>query len=152
MAEIIIASAGRAKGTPEAELVAAYLRRLPWRVRVIEIEERRRLDASARRESESQKLLGALPEAAFLVCLDERGKEVSSEGFAAVLTKWQERADILAFVIGGADGLSDTVRARANALMSLSRMTWPHLMVRAMLAEQLYRAFAINSGHPYHRG
>lgn len=151
MAEILIAAVGRGKDTPEAELAEAYLKRLPWRVRVIEVAERRRLDVPARRESEGRKLLGALPEAAFLVCLDERGKEMSSEAFAAALTKWQESADTIAFVIGGADGLDDAVRKRADALLSLSPMTWPHLMVRTMLAEQLYRAFAILSGHPYHR-
>jgi len=152
MAEIIVAAVGRAKDTPEATLARTYLRRLPWRARLVEVEERRRLDAGARRESEGRKLLAAVPTSAFLVCLDENGETLSSEDFAAALTKWQERADTIAFVIGGADGLDEAVRRRANAVLSLSRMTWPHLMVRAMLAEQLYRAFAIVSGHPYHRG
>jgi 23S rRNA (pseudouridine1915-N3)-methyltransferase len=93
-----------------------------------------------------------LPRNAFAVALDPGGEALSSEALAAKLTRWQELGRDLAFVIGGADGLGESLLARADAKFSLGAMVWPHLLVRAMLAEQLWRAFSINTGHPYHRG
>ena len=101
---------------------------------------------------EATLLLEALPGDAATVALDEAGKELSSEQFAKQLGRWRDdgRATI-AFMIGGADGLTGEVRDRADLVLSLGRQTWPHMLVRAMLAEQLYRAWSINTGHPYHR-
>jgi len=150
--EIVIAAVGKARaGSAEAELTNAYLRRLPWPARVVEVEDRRSRSPGERVRREGEKLLAALPRTAHLVCLDAQGEQMTSEGFAEALGGWQEAAAQVAFAIGGADGHSEAVRARAAVTLSLSRMTWPHLMVRAMLAEQLYRAFAIRTGHPYHR-
>ena len=96
--------------------------------------------------------MSAVPVRAHIVVLDERGKNETSEEFAARLGHWRDdSARAVAFLIGGADGLDDVVRDRAEAALSFGRLTWPHMLVRALLAEQLYRAHSILSGHPYHR-
>ena len=103
-------------------------------------------------EAEAELLSRAVPAGAMLVTLDERGKVLSSPEFAAELAKWRDggRQD-LAFVIGGADGIAPALRARADFSISFGRMVWPHMLVRVMLAEQLYRAATILAGLPYHR-
>ena len=103
-------------------------------------------------EAEAELLLRAVPAGALLVTLDERGRVMSSPEFAADLAKWRDggRQDV-AFVIGGADGTSPSLRARADASISFGKMVWPHMLVRVMLAEQLYRAATILAGGPYHR-
>lgn len=102
--------------------------------------------------AEADLLARALPAGAMLVTMDERGAVMSSPEFAAQLVKWQGggRQD-LAFVIGGADGIAPALRAKADASLSFGRMVWPHMLVRVMLAEQLYRAATILGGGPYHR-
>ncbi len=109
------------------------------------------MSASERKIREGELLLAALPDRALVVALDERGKNVSSADFAKLIAKWQSSGSTIAFLIGGADGHGDPVRARADNLLALGTMTWPHLLVRAMLCEQLYRAQQILAGHPYHR-
>ena len=103
-------------------------------------------------EAEAELLSRAVPVGALLVTLDERGRVLSSPEFAAELAKWRDggRQDV-AFVIGGADGIAPGLRARADYSISFGRMVWPHMLVRVMLAEQLYRAATILSGGPYHR-
>ena len=97
-------------------------------------------------------LRATLPKQAVLVALDARGQSLTSEAFAARLAKWRDgSAGDLAFVIGGADGLEPALVKRADLVLSLGAMTWPHMLARAMLAEQLYRAATILQGHPYHR-
>jgi 23S rRNA (pseudouridine1915-N3)-methyltransferase len=97
-------------------------------------------------------LLAALPAGARLVALDERGAAWSSRDLAERLTAWRDRGvATLAFAIGGADGLDAAVTARADAVLSLGAMTWPHLLARCLVLEQLYRAQQIVAGHPYHR-
>src|SRR5690606_18149242 len=96
-------------------------------------------------------LLKAAPPGALIVALDERGRALDSAGFAAQLARWRDAGRDLAFLIGGADGLDDEVRAKAGFLLSLGPMTWPHQLARVLLAEQLWRAYSILSGHPYHR-
>ena len=115
-----------------------------------EVEDKRA--GTGRKAREADLLLSALPKNATVVALDERGKTLSSIQLAHALAAWRDdgTADI-AFVIGGADGLDARVTQRADLVLSLGPMTWPHLMVRAMLAEQLYRAQQILAGHPYHR-
>ena len=98
-------------------------------------------------------LLGrAVPAGAVLVTLDERGRVMSSPDFAGMLARWRDagRQD-LAFVIGGADGIDPALRTKAEASVSFGAMVWPHMLVRVMLAEQLYRAATILAGGPYHR-
>ncbi len=102
--------------------------------------------------TEADLLARALPAGAWMVSMDERGAVLSSPEFATQLVKWRNdgRQD-LAFVIGGADGIAPSLRARADASLSFGRMVWPHMLVRVMLAEQLYRAATILGGGPYHR-
>ena len=149
---ILIAAIGRARAGAEQELFASYAARLPWRVDVKEIEIKKDLTTDVRRAREGEALLAAVPAGARVVALDERGKNEGSAAFAARLGRWRDDGlRSVAFLIGGADGLDETVRKRADLLMSLGAMTWPHLLVRGLLAEQLYRAHCILTGHPYHR-
>jgi 23S rRNA (pseudouridine1915-N3)-methyltransferase len=148
---ILIAAVGRARAGPHLELQRLYAERLTWPLDIREVEERRKLSAPERKTREGELLLAALPDRALVVALDERGKNVSSADFAKLIAKWQSAAPTIAFLIGGADGHGEPVRARADYLLALGAMTWPHLLVRAMLCEQLYRAQQILAGHPYHR-
>lgn len=152
---IDIAAVGRLKTGPEAALVADYLQRfaktgrslgLPA-VSVIEVEDRRAGTMAA----EAELLARAIPPGAAVVMMDERGDQPTSPEFAARLADWRDQARDVCFVIGGADGLDPSLRARADWQISLGRMVWPHLLVRVMLAEQLYRAATILAGSPYHR-
>jgi len=157
---ISIAAIGRMKTGPERELVARYLERAQGAGKplaltgfeVSELSESRAGSAAARKIEEARAIRAALPDG-LVVALDERGKTLTSEAFANQLARWRDdgRAAI-GFVIGGADGIDpDLVRA-ADLTLSFSPMVWPHQLVRIMLAEQLYRATTILSGHPYHRG
>jgi 23S rRNA (pseudouridine1915-N3)-methyltransferase len=149
---IVIAAVGRLKRGPEFELVDAYRARLPWPVEIREVEEKRKLGAAERKAAEGRLLLAALPRSGPLVALDERGAALTSAGFAERLAAWlQAGGGTMAFAIGGADGLDKAVLDRAAARLAFGAMTWPHLLVRTMLMEQLYRAHTIWSGHPYHR-
>ncbi|WP_116652574.1 23S rRNA (pseudouridine(1915)-N(3))-methyltransferase RlmH [Pelagibacterium sediminicola] len=158
---LVIIALGRMKDGPERALVARYIGRAATGGRplglsgpaIVELAESRERSAEARRREEARAILAQLPENSVLVALDERGKSLSSEGFAGRISQWRdENRTALALVIGGADGLDETVRARADLVLSFSPMTWPHQIVRIMAAEQLYRATTILSGHPYHRG
>ena len=103
-------------------------------------------------KAEAQLLLKAIPAKATVVVLDERGKDMPSHDFAAKLAAWQDQGmGDLVFIIGGADGVTDAIRAKANLLFGFGRLTWPHRLVRVMLLEQIYRAKQIIAGHPYHR-
>lgn len=148
---IDVIAVGRAREGPESALFAAYVARLPWRVRLVEVEARGRPVGPELKRREGKLLLDAVPAGALAVALDERGEALPSADFAARLGRWRDQGRHLAFLIGGADGLDEAVRARADMRLSLGPMTWPHLLVRAMLAEQLWRAYSILSGHPYHR-
>jgi 23S rRNA (pseudouridine1915-N3)-methyltransferase len=119
---------------------------------IIEVGEKRRLPTAELKAREAELLLAALPPGARLVALDERGAAWSSVELARQLAGWRDAGiGAVAFAIGGADGLGAAVIARADAVLSLGKMTWPHLLVRSMLLEQLYRAQQILAGHPYHR-
>lgn len=103
------------------------------------------------RSAESERLRAALPAGCIVVALDERGRDLTSSGFAQQLGRWRDGGDSPAFLIGGPDGLSDELRRSAQLLLRLSSMTLPHALARVLLIEQLYRAWSILSGHPYHR-
>ena len=149
---LAVIAVGRAGRGPEQELVDSYLKRLDWQVRVIEVAEKRKLAARERRAREADKLLAAVPEGAAVIALDETGEALTSRAFAGALDGFcKQSINRIALIIGGADGLDDTVLKRADRIVSLGRMTWPHLLVRAMLAEQIYRAWSIVRSHPYHR-
>ncbi len=147
-----ILAMGKWKKGPEQSLFETYCARMRPAPILKELEVRKKLSGAQLKVAEAELLLGALPKGAVLVALDERGKTMSSRDFAGRLETWQDqgRADV-AFVIGGADGLDETVRKRADLLISFGAMTWPHMLVRPMLAEQLFRADSILAGHPYHR-
>jgi 23S rRNA (pseudouridine1915-N3)-methyltransferase len=145
-----VAAVGRVRDGPIADLIRDYTRRLPWDVTFREVTEGR--DASRRKSVEAEALLAAVPEGAALVALDEQGKAMTSGDFAAWLGERRDNGQRdIAFLIGGADGLDDSIVDRAGLKLSLGRMTWPHLMARLLLVEQLYRAHTILTGHPYHR-
>ncbi len=149
---LLITAVGRIKSGPLADLQSEYVKRLGRSVAIKEVEERRALAATERKAREGELLLAALPEDALLVALDERGKTLPSIAFAERLQRWQtEGVKTLAFVIGGADGLAQSVAQRAGLVLSLGAMTWPHLLARILLLEQLYRAQQILNRHPYHR-
>lgn len=150
--KINLISVGKWKKSPEADLFAHYQKRLPWPLLLRELEEKRPLSGPALMAAEAELILGAIPSTSFVVALDPRGVVLSSEDFASRLQKVRESHGEASFIIGGADGLSDKVRSRAQLLLSLGSMIWPHLLVRSLLAEQLYRAWSILNNHPYHRG
>lgn len=156
---IVIAAIGRMKAGPERELVARYLERAGAGGRslglsgfdVTELPESRASSSGARKGEEAKALAGVLPEG-IVVALDERGKTIGSEAFAGEIARWRDAGRPAAsFVIGGADGLDPDFVKRADLVLSFSPLTWPHQLVRIMLAEQLYRATTILAGHPYHR-
>ena len=133
-----------------------YTRRMPPEIRV-ELVELKPEDRATGRSTEramaleGERILDALPAGAAMIALDERGKGVSTQGLALMLAEWMRDGSHPAFVIGGADGLAETVRDRAARIVSLSSLTLPHGLVRVLLAEQLYRAWTILARHPYHR-
>lgn len=149
---IHIIAVGRAKRGPEKDLFDAYLGRMRWPVKLHEVEEKKPLSGPELKAREADLLLGALPDGAVVIALDERGKALGSVDLSRRLSDWQDmgRAEI-AFIIGGADGLDDRVRQRAELTLNFGKLTWPHMLVRAMLAEQVYRCQQIQAGHPYHR-
>ncbi len=130
---------GKIARSPEAELVARYQKRITWPFRLTELPESG----------------GRLPDPLTpcrQILLDERGEDLASEDFAALLRRWRDDGvRETRFLIGAADGHGDAARAEADLLLAFGRATWPHLLARAMLLEQLFRATAIIAGHPYHR-
>ncbi len=101
--------------------------------------------------AEERRIMEALPADAYLIALDERGKAPTSVELAQMLRQWQQDGAHPCFVIGGADGMTDSLKQKARLLLRLSNLTLPHGMVRVLLAEQLYRAYSILNNHPYHR-
>lgn len=148
-----IIAVGRLKAGPHEALARHYAERLTLPLTIREVEEKRRLPPAELREREAALLLAAVPRGATIVALDARGTALSSETFAARLAQWRERGvGDLAFLIGGAEGLAAGLREKSELVLSLGPMTWPHLLARGMVLEQLYRAQQIIAGHPYHRG
>lgn len=130
---------GKIGRTPEADLIARYAKRIAWPLKLTEL-------------PDTGGTVPAPQPQARTVLLDERGKQISSEDFAALLGKWRDEGVREArFLIGAADGHGEAARGEADLLLGFGAMTWPHLLARAMLAEQLWRATSILAGHPYHR-
>ena len=129
-----------------------YPREWKFRLDTIPTVRRNKNDKSRQAmEAEGERILAKLGTDEQLVLLDERGKQLSSKNLATRLSEWQTDSRDLCFVIGGPDGVSDAIRQRADMMWSLSQLTLPHGMARALLAEQLYRAWSLQTGHPYHR-
>lgn len=141
---------GRLRAGPEAELFARYAGRLRPRLAVREIAEATGSAAEIRKR-EGAALLAAIEPQDVLVALDLGGAALTSEAFAGKLQGWIDSGRTPAFVIGGAEGFDPAVLARADFAWSLGTLTWPHMLVRVMLAEQIFRAQCIATGHPYHR-
>ena len=148
------------KQGPERELAARYLDRAVASGKplglsgfsVTELTESRAGSAASRKAEEAKTLAAQLPASGIVVALDERGKSTGSEDFARRIVRWRDEGkQAVSFVIGGPDGLDPTFVATADLALSFSPLTWPHQLVRIMLAEQLYRTTTILSGHPYHR-
>jgi 23S rRNA (pseudouridine1915-N3)-methyltransferase len=149
---LLVIAVGRLKPGPMKDMADEYRKRIAWPLAIREVEERRPLPPAALKEREGALLIDALPAGALPVALDRAGTSLSSEDLAARLQRWRDRGtEELAFLIGGVDGLAGPVLARAEFRLSLGAMTWPHLLARVMLLEQLYRAQQILAGHPYHR-
>ncbi|MGB0958220.1 MAG: 23S rRNA (pseudouridine(1915)-N(3))-methyltransferase RlmH [Litorivicinus sp.] len=108
-------------------------------------------DSERRKADEARLIEAKLPKGAWVVALDERGRQFTSRELSSAYAKWVGQGQPVAFVIGGADGLHDDIRDRANALWGLSNLTLPHALVRVFIAESLYRSQALLAGHPYHR-
>jgi len=150
---VVILSPGRFKRGPERDLFERYRDRCPWRLELVELALKRDVAKGEVRAAESRLIESRLPPGRPLVVLDEAGELATSEELASRLGRWRDAgAAGVGFVIGGAEGVDDALSRRADWRLALGRLTWPHLLVRAMLAEQLYRAAAILAGHPYHRG
>ena len=150
--QITLAAVGRMKTGPEKDLFDHYTARLRWPFAVREVEEKKKLPPNQLKDREAELLLGVIPDNAFLIALDEHGKEYGSVDFAGKLEGWMDQyAGNIAFAIGGADGHGTALKSRANTLWSLGKATWPHMLGRALIAEQLFRAHAIQTNHPYHR-
>lgn len=149
---ITVAAIGKIKNGPEKSLIDEYCKRLPWSVSFRELEAKKGVTGAKLQELEGELLLNAIPSGSKVIVLDERGKHYSSSRFSKVFSDWQQDGySDVSFLIGGADGHGNDVRNRADILLSLGGMTWPHMLARAMLSEQLYRAWTITAGHPYHR-
>ncbi len=151
---IIIAAVGRAKAGPERVLFEQYQGRIkqPFSLQLKEVEEKRPLQGAELKASEASLLLGSAPKEALLVAMDERGKSLGSQQLADQVGRWRDEGHRdLVFLIGGAEGLDESVHKQAQLMMSFGKQTWPHMLIRGLLAEQLYRTQCILGGHPYHR-
>ncbi len=155
-----VVAVGRLKAGPERELVARYAERLkglgrglgldgPRLVEIGESQSRRDLD---RKAEEAGLILAQIPDGYRVVLFDETGTSLDSAAFAKILGEWRDSGvSGASFIIGGADGLGDGLRARAALTLGFGRMTMPHQIVRVLVLEQLYRAATLLAGHPYHR-
>jgi 23S rRNA (pseudouridine1915-N3)-methyltransferase len=158
--QLLIAAVGRARNAPEDAIAEDYLDRARGlgkklgfqKIELAIIETSREGNAASRMAEEAKRLATKIPKGARTIALDEKGRAMTSEAFASHLAKLRDNGSDLVFLIGGPDGLSPSYRDAANERLAFGPQTWPHHLARAMLAEQLYRALAILSGHPYHRG
>lgn len=153
---VTICAVGRLRVGPERTLIDDYLKRFDRTGRALglgpadirEVEDRKGGGMSA----EAALLDKAIPDGAVICALDERGRQLTSPDFAQLMARWRDDGRPgLALVIGGADGIDPALRDRADLTISLGKMVWPHMLVRVMLSEQLYRAATILAGGPYHR-
>lgn len=144
MPAIELIAAGKLKNDPLLDVFEDYKKRIVWKFTLHEVEAKTQADQLSR-------ITEKLNPAAALIVLDERGKSLPSRDFAAKIDHWMQTYPVIQFVIGGADGLNDEIRKKATMILSLGTQTWPHMLARVMLTEQIYRAQQILAGHPYHR-
>jgi 23S rRNA (pseudouridine1915-N3)-methyltransferase len=148
---VTICAVGRLKSGAERDLMDKYAKRIQWRLDIVEVEERRKLSPAELKSREGDLIAAALPDGAIRVALDERGKTLPSTTFAQKIGNWRDQGRDIVFLIGGAGGLAPELRDRADMVLSFGTATWPHMLARVMLVEQVYRAQEILAGHPYHR-
>jgi len=151
--EVLIIAVGKTRKGPEQALVERYSGRTHWKITVKEISEQRHDSLERRLAREGEAILKLIPKGAFTFVLDSRGVQFGSATFSKKIKNLEDGGTAtIAFVIGGPDGHDKAVIDRADHLLSLGKMTWPHMVARAMLAEQIYRAWTIAARHPYHLG
>lgn len=151
--EVLIVAVGKTRKGPEQALVERYRERTRWNVTVKEVSEQHHDSLEQRLAREGEAILKLVPKGAFVFALDSRGNQLESTEFAKKIANLADDGHAtIAFVIGGPDGHDKAVIERADHLLSLGKMTWPHMVARAMLAEQIYRAWTIAARHPYHLG
>jgi len=156
---ITIGAVGLLRGGPEYDLIAHYEKALKATgaragiaaLSFIEIDDRKLAKGPPGVQSACAALLQKIPNDSLIVAMDEGGRSFNSKDFAAKLETWSQAHRDIVFLIGGADGLSDQLKSKAELVLSLGPATWPHMLARAMLTEQIYRASTILCGHPYHR-
>jgi 23S rRNA (pseudouridine1915-N3)-methyltransferase len=157
---VLVNAIGRLKAGPEREICARYLERAQGAARSVgltgvdmrEADESRARRPEDRKAEEARLLTSNIPAGARIIVLDERGKTMGSEAFAADMAQARDSgAPAYALVIGGPDGIDPDLRAKASLVLAFGAMTWPHQLVRIMATEQVYRAITILAGHPYHR-
>jgi len=150
--KITIVAVGRLKSGPEKYLWDDYARRLTWSVQLREVEEKKPLPPKQMREKEGALLLEKVPSGAVVIALDQLGRSFSSNQFAQHFQAWMtDGVRDVTFLVGGSDGLSPDSLTRADLRLSMGEQTWPHLLARCMLLEQIYRAQCILGNHPYHK-
>jgi 23S rRNA (pseudouridine1915-N3)-methyltransferase len=140
------------KSSPELALIERYKARIPWLITIKEFDLKKNLPDEQRKEAESLLLLSDIPKNNKIILLDERGKTPSTVVCSHVIKRFQEQGySEFTFLIGGAAGHGTTAKQQADYTLSLGAMTWPHMLVRSMLIEQIYRLYTLSTGHPYHK-
>ena len=140
------------KAGPEKDLWDQYSKRLNWPLDLKEVEEKKPLKPAQLMKREGELLGNAIPKGAILITLDRRGKNLSSPDLAKKFQSWMnDGSNEICFIIGGAEGLHQEILSKAHLKLALGSLTWPHMLARCMLIEQIYRAQCILSNHPYHR-
>jgi 23S rRNA (pseudouridine1915-N3)-methyltransferase len=149
---LTLIAVGRAKAGPDRDLFDHYTRRITTPFELREVEEKKPLSGLELKRREASLLDAAVPDGAVRIALDEKGRDLTSREFAKKINYWRDESirDV-AFIIGGADGLDADLLKRCDLRLCLGKQTWPHMLVRGLIAEQLYRAQCILAGHPYHR-
>lgn len=137
-----------ASSAPEAEIILNYIKRIPWPININQLEVKGKFPPEKQKILEGELLLKTIPKNHYIIALDEKGSQFDSKEFSDFL---QKQTSPISFIIGGAYGLSEEVKKKANFQISLSKMTMPHLIARTILIEQIYRAYTISENHPYHK-
>lgn len=148
----IIAIGKFKKNCPNQELFLDYLKRTKWSVKLVEIESKISGSVEEIKKKEGELIIKNIVPNSKIILMDERGENIGSKEFAVKISNWQNQSiSNLCFIIGGANGVSEEVKKTADLVLSFGKMTFPHMMIRSMLAEQIYRAFLIINNHPYHK-
>lgn len=151
--KVSIIALGKIKNkSPEQEIINEYIKRCGWKVSITELAEKKNLPVDELKVQEGRLLLSKVSNGVKIIVLDERGENLTSPKFSEYFKKWQlNGTSEVAILIGGAHGHSDEVRAKADLLLSFGKLTMPHKLIRAVLAEQIYRVETILNNHPYHK-